>query len=120
MQSTHVEAIRPNWQKFALLVCALGIMLALVLANKAAWSDVSGPFGIIVGYGAANGIGAARGQSPAPLFVPTNPRRRVGDSTEVPVIAAVEVDTVELTPEQHRAAERARRRAASPERTPDD
>lgn len=109
--------VRTNWQKFILLLASLVVMTVLVLFNEVEWEAVATPFGIIVGYGAANGIGAYKGTAPAPLFVPRNPQRRIGDSGPIKVVpvdpsGAVEVELPEtLTPEQHRAAERARRRA---------
>ena len=62
--------IRTNWQKFLLLTFSLGIMLTLVLVGRVEWEAMATPFGIIVGYGAANGIGAVKGTQPAPLFAP--------------------------------------------------
>lgn len=71
-----------NWQKFALLLTALIGLFALVIAGQAMWSDISGPVGLIVGYGTANGIGAKRGQSTSGVFEPANPRRRATDLGE--------------------------------------
>lgn len=105
-----------NWQKFSLLALALCGMLALVVFGEVEWSDVSAPFGLIIGYGTANGIGAAKGESPEPVFRPRNPTRRAGDlDPDTPVapveVAPLDVDQLDQLNAEHRAAERAARRA---------
>lgn len=71
-------AVAVNWQKFALLAIALIGMLGLVVFGDIEWADISAPFGLIIGYGTANGIGAARGNTPSGVFEPVY-RRRAGE-----------------------------------------
>ena len=78
-------AVSVNWQKFTLLALALVGMIVLVVVDQVEWADVSLLFGAIVGYGTANGIGAVKGIDPAPIFRPTNPRRRLTDSGSIAV-----------------------------------
>lgn len=87
MASDTPAGVTVNWQKFALLAIALVGMLALVIFGDIEWADISAPFGLIIGYGTANGIGAARGHSPSPVFAPASTTRRAGDlDPDTPVI----------------------------------
>lgn len=95
--SEHHPAVSVNWQKFSLLAIALVSMAGLVLLNRTTWAEVSPVFYLIVGYGTANGIGAAKGQSPTQLFTPTNPSRRATDSGPV-VITPASDSSVAIAP----------------------
>lgn len=73
------QSVAVNWQKFLILLASLAMMGMLVVFGRAEWADVSAPFGLVVGYATANGIGAAKGEGVNPLFRPTNPTRRADD-----------------------------------------
>lgn len=78
--SEHTPNVAVNWQKFMLLASSLALMAGMVVTGRVEWADVSTPFGLIIGYGTANGIGAAKGQATTPVFRPTHPRRRSTDT----------------------------------------
>lgn len=85
-----------NWQKFALLIVALVALFGLVVVGRVEWADVSAPVGLIIGYGTANGIGAAKGQTATPLFRPSDGHAMlVADDGHG---HAVEVDLGEVSP----------------------